>query len=260
MGARGFFCAWGQAAVDAPPRPPGAPQSQAASQHHPGVFPARQSPTGGAQQVLLRLAEQPVGRALARFCSATTLAPAWLERCPFLRCLSPAVTRSRERRCLAYLSDSSCASPARLLQSPVRGLAAPHEAGEPRAAAASPASARPGAALTSPPTAALTAPCHRPGQRVSGPGSAGQSGTAGRKRGAHALAAWGSRATAGPPRPGAAWRRAGGASTPEARRGHRRGGVRPGWWRKMPFILPIRSYPFFLSVARCHSTGASSQV
>ena len=129
MGARGFFCAWGQAAVDAPPRPPGAPQSQAASQHHPGVFPARQSPTGGAQQVLLRLAEQPVGRALARFCSATTLAPAWLERCPFLRCLSPAVTRSRERRCLAYLSDSSCASPARLLQSPVRGLAAPHEAG-----------------------------------------------------------------------------------------------------------------------------------
>lgn len=48
--------------------------------------------------------------------------------------------------------------------------------GQPRAAPGDdqPASARPGAALTGPPTAALTVPGYRPGPRVSGPTSARQ--------------------------------------------------------------------------------------
>jgi len=51
----------------------------------PGVFPARQLPPDGAQQVLSRLARgfaPPEGLGLDRFCSATTLASAWPERCP----------------------------------------------------------------------------------------------------------------------------------------------------------------------------------
>jgi len=51
----------------------------------PGVFPARQLPPDGAQQVLSRLARgfaPPEGLGLDRFCSATMLASAWPERCP----------------------------------------------------------------------------------------------------------------------------------------------------------------------------------